>query len=211
MLSERLLAFSLVGAEWVLWVLVGLSLVSFALIVDRIVLFVRTRERMADLETPLAGAIRLRDWDAARQLVGVDSLVRNVVRAGLDTLGPGAGDVGQVEQAMLGALARERGRYEARLTLLATIGNNAPFVGLFGTVLGIIEAFHQLGQTSAPSGAGNSYIMSAIGEALVATAVGILVAIPAAAGFNLLKAHVVGRVKKAESLMRAVLSGLRAG
>lgn len=210
MLSQRLLEYSLVGAEWVLWVLVALSAISLAVIADRVLFYLRTRERIGALEPVLTGALARRDWDGARNALAGDSLVRNVVRAGVDVVAGGAPGPAPVEQAMLGALAREKTRYEARLTVLATIGNNVPFVGLFGTVLGIVEAFHQLGQASAASGTANTYVMGAIGEALVATAVGILVAIPAVAAFNFLRSHVSGRVKQAETLMRAMLSGLGA-
>ena len=210
MLSEKLLQFSLLGAEWILWVLVGLSLLSVTVFVDRVILYVRTREDLAQLEPRLLQALSAGRLDAARQVVALDGLVRNVIRAGLDVMARGRRDAGAVEQAMTGALARERARYGRRLTVLGTIGNNAPFVGLFGTVLGIIQAFHEMGRFSdaAAQAASNQYIMAAIGEALVATGVGIVVAIPAVAAFNWAKSHVGGRVQQAEALMRAMLAGL---
>lgn len=208
MLSERLLSFSLVGAEWVLWLLIVLSLISLAVALDRLVFYIRTREDLVRLEPAFFEAITAGDLDRARAAVAGESLVRSVLRAGLDMLAAGRTEASQVEQAMLGAMVRERVRYEARLTVLGTIGNNVPFVGLFGTVLGIIQAFHQLGQMGAASGSANSFVMGAIGEALVATGVGILVAIPAVAVYNFSKTHVSGRVKAAEALMRELLSGL---
>jgi biopolymer transport protein ExbB len=208
MLTDKLLEFSLIGAEWVLWLLIGLSVFSLAVVIDRILLFARTRESIGALEPALIAALAKGDIQAARQQVERDSLVRNVIRAGLDTITAGSREQGTVEQAMLGALARERARYDARLTVLGTIGNNAPFIGLFGTVLGIIQAFSQLGKLDATQAAGNQLIMSAIGEALIATAVGILVAIPAVAAFNWAKSSINARSRNAESLMRAVLAGL---
>jgi len=207
MLSQRLLSFSLIGAEWVLWLIIALSLVSLAIIGDRLVLYLRTRERLLELEPLLVRALGRGDLAAARQLVARDTLVRNVLRSGFDAIDDGVREPEVVEQMMLAALARERVRYDARLTALATIGNNAPFVGLFGTVLGIVMAFNQLGKAGAASA--NSYVMAAIGEALVATAAGILVAIPAVAAYNFAKAHVAGRVKQLEALMRTVLASLR--
>jgi biopolymer transport protein ExbB len=206
MLSQRLLSFSLVGAEWVLWLIVALSVIAIALIGDRLVLYLRTRERLLELEPLLTRALARGDVAAARQLVARDTLVRNVLRAGFDAIDDGVREPAVVEQMMLAALARERVRYDARLPALATIGNNAPFVGLFGTVLGIIMAFNQLGKAGAASA--NSYVMAAIGEALVATAAGILVAIPAVAAYNFAKAHVAGRVKQVDALMREVLASL---
>jgi biopolymer transport protein ExbB len=208
MLTERLLQFALIGAEWVLWLLIGLSVLSVWIVLDRLILFARTREHIERLEPALTRALGACDLNEARRQVRSDSLVRNVLRAGLDVIGQGQQDRNSVEQAMLGALARERTRYEARLTPLGTIGNNAPFIGLFGTVLGIIQAFHQLGQLDATQAASNQLVMSAIGEALVATGVGIMVAIPAVAAFNWAKSSIGARLKQAESLMHAVLSGV---
>lgn len=206
MLSQRLLSFSLMGAEWVLWVLVALSVVSVATLVDRLLLYLRTREDLAALEPRLTDALGRNDLDAARLHLAGDGLVRNVLRAGVDSLAAGR-DVSAVEQAMLGAMVREKARFESRLTILGTIGNNAPFVGLFGTVLGIIMAFNQLGKLDATQGASNQIVMSAISEALVATGVGIAVAIPAVAAYNWAKSLVADRLKSAEALMRALLAG----
>lgn len=70
---------------------------------------------------------------------------------------------------------------EERLGILATMGNNAPFIGLFGTVLGVIQAFHSLGRSGAMD---VSSVMVGISEALVATAAGLFVAIPCVIVYN---------------------------
>jgi biopolymer transport protein ExbB len=75
----------------------------------------------------------------------------------------------------------ERPQLERSLNFLATVGSNAPFVGLLGTVLGIMKAFKDL---SANASAGNEAVMAGISEALVATAIGLLVAIPAVIAYN---------------------------
>ena len=206
MLTQRILAFSLVGGEWVLWLLVALSVVSIAVLFDRILFFRRTRESLSELEPRLIDALGRDDLVAARSTLSGDGLIRNVLRAGVDVIAQGK-EPSAVEQAMLGALAREKSRYESRLNILGTIGNNAPFVGLFGTVLGIILAFNQLGKLDASQASSNQLVMGAISEALVATGVGIAVAIPAVAAFNWAKSHVSARLKEAEALMRAVLAG----
>jgi len=206
MLTEKLLSFSLLGGEWVLWVLIALSTVSVATLVDRLVLYLRTREDLRVLEPRLIEALTRQDLTAARSHLAGDGLVRNVLRAGIDTMAQGR-DRAAAEQAMLGALAREKARFEARLNLRGTSGNNAPFVGLFGTVLGIILAFNQLGKLDPSQASSNQLVMGAISEALVATGVGIAVAIPAVAAFNWAKSVVAERLKSAEALMRAVLAG----
>jgi len=111
-----------------------------------------------------------------------------------------------IEKAMKGCLMRQRNKYEARLTPLGTIGNNAPFVGLFGTVIGIINAFFNLGTMEMNSQAGNQMLMAAISEALVATGVGILVAIPAVAAYNFAKSYISKKIRETESMMEIALS-----
>jgi len=134
-LTEFLLGITLIGAEWVLYLLVVMSFVSLALIGERFVFYRRAEQN------------------------------RQALRKALDDDG---------EEGL-------RVHLERNLTLLASIGSNAPFVGLFGTVLGIIRAFHELGNDLT---GGANVVMGAISEALVATAVGIFVAIPALAAYN---------------------------
>ena len=93
------------------------------------------------------------------------------------------------DEAMQGAMALQRMKLERRLAFLGTLGNNAPFIGLFGTVIGVVQAFEKLGsQTTTVATqsavAAPQEVMAAIAEALVATAVGLLIAIPAVAMYN---------------------------
>lgn len=141
----------MLGAQWVLWFLILLSVVSFALIFER---WAHFRNAAAELERRIS--------DVLGKLGGTDRAARGQHLA--DSL-----------------VAEARLRAEARLSWLATIGSNAPFVGLFGTVLGIIKAFHDLSQQGAQ---GSTIVSAGISEALVATAVGLFVAIPAVVGYN---------------------------
>jgi len=111
----------------------------------------------------------------------------------------------QVDRAVKSHLSLERARLEQGLTILATLGANAPFIGLFGTVLGIIQAFGALGshQNSAAD------IMSGISEALIATAVGLFVAIPAVVAFNVFSRKLRVLVVKSEALKDLYLSKIR--
>jgi biopolymer transport protein ExbB/biopolymer transport protein TolQ len=90
-----------------------------------------------------------------------------------------------VADAIESGMIRARMDLERGSTLLGTLGNNAPFIGLFGTVIGVIMAFHQLGasQTSQSMNA----VMGGIAEALVATGVGLFVAIPAVVAYNIIQ------------------------
>ena len=101
-----------------------------------------------------------------------------------------------VEEVMAATMAAERPRYERFLSFLGTLGSNAPFIGLFGTVLGIIKAFNDLGAVQIRGSAIQQTVMTGISEALVATAIGLVAAIPAAMAYNYLARRI--RVISAE-------------
>src|SRR5262249_23271433 len=117
--------------------------------------------------------------DAAREALKPSrSIEAEIIREALDWYqdGPEA-----VEQILVKATRTRRKKFEGGLLFLGTLGNNSPFIGLFGTVLGIVTAFRELGNNSMGA-MGN--VMSGIAEALIATAVGILVALPAVIFYN---------------------------
>lgn len=127
-LTEIILKLSLVGGDPVLYILLVMSIITIAIIVERFMAY-KFIEKNLDKYEPLELRMQL----------------------------------------------------EKRLGILATFGNNAPFIGLFGTVLGVIKAFHHLGTSSE---FGVRVVMTGISEALVATAMGLFVAIPAVIGYN---------------------------
>jgi biopolymer transport protein ExbB/TolQ len=196
------------GADWVNFVLVGVSIVGLAVFIDRVIFFARTAERYPALRTAFSAALTAADLRGALRAVEGDSFTRNVVRAGLELAARGERQPASLEQAMLGQVSEERGRYEARLSVLATIGNVAPLIGLLGTVIGIIGAFYVLGKVGTVQASSNSLVMASIGESLVTTGVGITVAVPAVVAYNALKAHVNGRLKQAEALSRELVANL---
>jgi len=208
MLTQKFLQLFEVGAEWVSWVLVGVSLFGLAVVIDRLQLLFRTPERLDRLAPALEAALERGDAAAALAAVEGDSLVRNVLRGGLRRVLGGERRTEPVEQAMLGALAAQRARYDARLSALLTIGNVGPLIGLLGTVIGIVQAFNQLGKLGTVQAANNATVMAAIGEALVTTGLGIAVSIPAVAAYNSIRAHLGARVRRSEALQRLVISAL---
>ena len=177
---DVLVKVALLGATWVLYVLFVLSLVSFAAMLERWLFFRRNRRRGEALRPALLRAIASEEPGAVETVLAASSTVEAQVLR--QSLAFRAGGPGAFLDAVDGALAAERVALDRGTVLLGTIGNNAPFVGLFGTVLGIIEAFSYLG-TGDPAAMGN--VMAGISEALVATAVGIFVAIPAVVGYNI--------------------------
>ena len=116
---------------------------------------------------------------------------------------------------MAAASGLERARLERRLMFLGTLGNNAPFIGLLGTVIGVVGAFQELGEAPAAAASATvlapERVMSAIGEALVATAAGIIVAIPAVAVFNYFQSLVASAIASAETLGHVVLTHIPIG
>ena len=208
MLTQKFLQLNLLGAEWVNWLLILLSFVGLAITVDRAILYTRTRERFAALQASLQDVLRRQDLQGAQALVQQDTLIRNVLRAGIDAVGRGERDAKAVEEEMLASLAAERSRYDARVAWLTTIANIAPLVGLLGTIIGVVGAFYGLGQAGTTQSAGNPQVMSSIAEALASTAFGIFVAVPGVVAYNLMRAHMAVRLRQAESLMRELMANL---
>jgi biopolymer transport protein ExbB len=203
MITERLLAATNLGAEWVLWLLLGLSLVSVAVMIERGLFF--ASRRLAD---PDALSRQLLDGDLAgarAALQGRRGMEAEVLRAALAHAdkGPDA-----VEEVVAGGVERARLDYEQRLAFLGTLGNNAPFLGLFGTVLGIIRAFADL--AAHPGAGGAATVMAGISEALVATAVGLFVALPAVVMFNLYTRWLRRAAQRSAVLGHALVARLRA-
>lgn len=200
-IQERLTAFALLGATWVMWLLVGLSIISVAIILERIYFFVSTRDDIDGLRARLISALDSGNAPAAQQeLAGSKSVEAMVARAGLAAADHGAKSA---QEKIQGAQQLARLLMERNLAFLGTVGNNAPFVGLLGTVIGIIRAFHSLNESQGKVTAG---LMSDIGEALVATAIGILVALPAVAAYNYFQRVIKGRLARGSALGNDVIS-----
>jgi biopolymer transport protein ExbB/TolQ len=204
-LVQTLMGLPIFQAEWVLWLLLGLSLISIAVMIERWWFFRKRRIDVDLVRRELTMQLDKGDYNAAAEsLSKYDSIETNVVLAGLReyTKGPEP-----VEDLIQGALGRERGRYEKRLNFLATLASNAPYIGLFGTVLGIIRSFKDLATSMSDA---SQSVMGGIAEALIATAVGLMVAIPAVVAFNYFKAKVKDAVTSTQFLARTLLSQLKA-
>jgi biopolymer transport protein ExbB len=178
-LTTKLLQVTLSSAEWVLWLLAALSVLSIAFMLERFWYF--STHRLKD-SAELAGWIAQGRLDDARARAASGKGME--ARALLDGIDAAEKGPEAVEEILAASVAREKPKYERHLSFLGTLGNNAPFVGLFGTVLGIIKAFHDLGQVNLKGATIQQTVMSGISEALVATAVGLAVAIPAVVSFN---------------------------
>jgi len=216
------------GAAWVLWLMLILSVVSLAIMLERAWLYFSLRDDVGGLMRELGKLLRAGDLEGARKrLEASPSAEAAVVLAGVVEANYGSE---AASEAMAGASALQKTKLEKRLAYLGTLGNNAPFIGLLGTVIGIVGAFEELGKANAKPAAqaagaaaaaaaaaaanpgsqiASAAVMSNIAEALVATAVGLVVAIPAVAAFNMFQRIVKTTLSNTDALGHVLLAYLK--
>jgi len=205
--QTKLLMLSL-GAAPIMWLMIALSVVSLTIIVERALYFRTASEDFPSFAGSLSTHLRDGDIAAAEALATrARSAEAQVVSAGFREWqrGPRA-----VREALSSALAIQKHVLDRRLGLLGTLGNNAPFVGLLGTVIGIMLAFDELSRAG-KSAAATEGVMSSIAEALVATAIGLCVAIPAVAAFNWFQRRIRSITANSEALAHLLLIHLEPG
>jgi biopolymer transport protein ExbB len=205
-LTEQFLQLASFGANWVLWLLVFLSVASVAAMLERWFYFRSLAGRDRKLLIPVNDALSSGELEQAKALVkGGTSPGARMVASMLDVADRGRHAAGAI---MDGLRTEERLRLEKNLSFLGTVGSNAPFIGLFGTVLEILRVFGLLGEQGVTSGKEAQAIMTGISEALVATAVGLIVAIPAVVAYNAGQRKVKRLLAQADALAYAVLANL---
>ena len=192
-----------IGSSPVLYLMIGLSVGSIAVILERAWVFAHSEEDLDALDRDLFTYLESSDLVAALARLGQSSSpAALILSSGLKASPRGR----KAAAAAMNATATlERLRLERRLSLLGTLGANAPFIGLLGTVIGIVMAFDTLAVVG-PGGAPQGAVMSAIAEALVATAVGLVVAIPAVVAFNAFQRRIKVLIGEAEALGQKLLS-----
>jgi biopolymer transport protein ExbB len=201
------------GTGWILVLMALLSVVSLAIMLERMWLYWSLRDDIETLMRDLGRLLRGGDMEGARRrLEASRSAEAAVVVAGLVEADRG---VEAAEEAMNGASALQRLKLERRLAFLGTLGNNAPFIGLLGTVIGIVAAFDELSKVKLAATANSTQlapeaVMGRISEALVATAIGIFIAIPAVAAYNGFQRIVRGMLANTDALGHLLLAHLKA-
>lgn len=203
-ITDKFLAFTLLGAEWVMWLLIVLSIVSVAVMIERLRFFAARKIDIDALTADLRAHLAAGNVDGAVKKYGASPAIEVVV--GLTGLKEAARGPEAASEAMVSAKTRQRQLLEKNLAFLGTLGNNAPFIGLFGTCLGIIKAFDDL---AANTDTGAKAVMSGISEALVATAIGLLVALPAVMTYNYFQRRVRAAMTNTDALAHALLAQLR--
>ena len=198
---DKLLGITLLGTEWVLWLLIILSIVSVTIMLERLVFFMRIRLDFQKFAASLTKKLIANDDAGIKALCEQSPAIEaQIILRGLEHKDKG---LKAMREGMEGFLIGERQVLDRGLVVLGTLGNNAPFIGLFGTVVGIIVAFKDL--SSNPAG-GPSVVMAGISGSLVATAIGLVVAIPAVIAFNAFNRVVKRRMQNAEAVMKLFLS-----
>ncbi|MGH9393454.1 MAG: MotA/TolQ/ExbB proton channel family protein [Terriglobales bacterium] len=178
------------SARAVVVVLFIMSVLSIAVMVDRYLLYSAAKNQSRIFAPKVAGALKQGRLDEAIKVAEVNkkSHLAKVVSAGLGEFQAHQGssevsgdEIEASQRALARAQAIEHAELKRGLGSLATIGATAPFVGLFGTVLGIIHAFASM---SVEKTTGLTAVAGGISEALVTTAIGLFVAIPAVWAYN---------------------------
>ncbi|MBH9995716.1 protein TolQ [Bartonella sp. W8122] len=204
-------------ANWVVKaVMIGLllaSIWSWAIIIDKLIAYSRIRHAMNRFEQIFWSGQSLEDLYrnlSERRVFGMGAIFMAAMREWKKSLEKGArspmGLQSRIDKAMDVALARESDRMESRLGFLATVGSAGPFIGLFGTVVGIMSSFQSI---AASKNTSLAVVAPGIAEALLATAIGLLAAIPAVIAFNKLSGDagkITGRLEGFADEFSAILS-----
>jgi biopolymer transport protein ExbB/TolQ len=181
---EFLGGFTTSGGDWVIYLLLAASVVAVTVIIERALVIHRRAREQGETLDKLAGEPIDATIEDVRKGLASGSVLERIA---IDVQSHASKGPAIVEQQLETRLALERNVLEKRLLILGTLGNNAPFVGLLGTVLGVIRAFHDLG---ASANLGPEVIMTGLADALVSTAVGIIVALPCVASYNYLQRRI---------------------
>lgn len=191
-----------------LWILMVLFLVALAIGAERLWVLLNSKSANAELvrvvterlsQNPATGE------DLAKELAtdkfGVEGRIAAVTLKGWQH------DEDTIQSYANAATVAERRYLSARLPILSTLGNNAPFIGLLGTVLGIMKAFRDL---AGAADAGPQVVMKGISEALVATAMGLGVAIPCVMLFNYFSTVIKQKMSNSEEVVNIIVALRRA-
>lgn len=188
MLADRFIAIAQIGDQVILWILIILSIISVAIILERWFVLKSIGSQSLKIREKIKVAMTSQNYEVIEDLgKDISSLEGRAMSYGLKHVKV-SGSKG-LEELFNSLLLIEKPDLEKYLNFMATLGSNAPYIGLLGTVMGIMKAFHDL---SISSEAGQQTVMSGISSALVATAAGLFVAIPAVLAYNYYSKKVKG-------------------
>lgn len=194
-MTDKFFAIAQLGHEITLWLLVALSIFSIAFILERFFVLSKVLRDSSGVR------VRIRELLQSNNLQELEDIAKDRTSLEGRALSYGlrhAKERGQegLEEIFSSHTLLERPILEKHLNFLATIGSNAPFIGLLGTVFGVMDAFRELAHTTPDQSA----VMLGISKALIATAVGLIVAIPAVVAYNYFQRQVRGIIGSLESV-----------
>lgn len=183
------------GHDVTLWILILLSIFSLAFILERYVTLSKVSKESDKTSEKIRDILKANQLDEVEDLAkeknslegqAISYALRHIKERGLAGLEEIFSSYALIEKPLL----------EKRLNFLATVGSNAPFIGLLGTVFGVMDAFKQLAEAQPDQ----AMVMLGISKALIATAVGLAVAIPAVIAYNYFQRKVRGIMASLESV-----------
>lgn len=193
-LTQKIFQAAQNGAEIILWLLIVTSVISVTLIIERYLTINNLKKHSQRINRKLRAILSSGNYEDLKSISrDQKSLEGRALHYALKHYKKN-GEQG-IEEVINSFIVMERPHLDRYLNFLATVGSNAPFVGLLGTVLGIMKAFNDLGIEQQASA-----VMTGIAEALVATAVGLFVAIPAVIAFNHFQKQVRGLLQNLEAV-----------
>ncbi len=199
-MQERIFSIAHYADQAVLYLLILLSLISIVMIFERYGKLKKISKSSNLIRGMMANGIQDRNLEVIKE-VDRDTVEGRALSYAFDHL-----DKNGIEglDEMFETISKvERPKLEKSLGFLATVGANAPYIGLFGTVLGIMKAFQDLGKAA---DVGQQTVMTGISSALVATAAGLMVAIPAVLAYNYFQRLVKGTLSNLESIKLMVIA-----
>lgn len=202
MLAEKIFTVAHVADQVVLWILLALSVLSIGMILERYFALKKVAAESQRVRARIKLALQSNSLEDVEDLAKDPNSVEGRAAGYALKHMRDSGSRGLEEIFNTFALT-ERHDLEKFLGFLATVGSNAPYIGLFGTVLGIMKAFNDL--ATAPE-AGQQTVMAGISMALVATAAGLFVAIPAVASYNYYSKQVKTVFQSLESVKELCLA-----
>lgn len=201
-MKDRIFAIAHFADQGVLYLLIALTFVSLALIVERYLKLNKLAKQSAQQREVLEeamSAVKISNLEDVK--LDPTSLEGRVMNYGFEHLKQNG--LKGLSETFDTFIKFQQPKLEKSLAFLATVGSNAPYIGLFGTVLGIMKSFHDLANST---NAGQQTVMSGISAALIATAAGLLVAIPNIVAFNYFQKQVkaiIGSVESCKDIMIA--------
>lgn len=201
-MNDRIFAMAHYADMAVLYLLIALALVSVVMIMERFLFLRKITQASKATRKRLEEALGQRDLSIVERIaMDTTSLEGRATSHAMAHLQSNGTD--GIDEIFASHSSVERPKLERSLSFLATVGANAPYIGLFGTVLGIMKAFQDM---ASATDAGQQTVMAGISAALIATAAGLMVAIPAVLAYNYFQKQVKTIIANLETVKDMVVA-----